>query len=116
MITTENKENRVNVTVFGEFTLADFKDFEVALLDYKMRKGQPNVLLDLSEVMDFTIDMAIEELRFVRAHQHDFGRVAVVVKDGWMKLATHIADLLANTETAHFEDGDAARTWLHDMI
>ncbi|ACO75214.1 STAS/SEC14 domain-containing protein [Laribacter hongkongensis] len=116
MISIREQEYGLDVAIYNEFTLADFKDFEVALLDYKMRKGQPNVLLDLSEVMDFTIDMAIEELRFVRAHQHDFGRVAVVVKDGWMKLATHIADLLANTETAHFEDGDAARAWLHDMI
>ena len=28
MITTDHKENRVNVTVFGEFTLADYKEFE----------------------------------------------------------------------------------------
>ena len=43
---------------------------------------------------DFTIDMAWEQLKFVNAHDKDFGRIAVVVDDIWIKFAAHISDLL----------------------
>ena len=49
MITTDHKENRVNVTVLGEFTLADYKEFE-ELVNFKVKfEGPVNLLFDLRQ-------------------------------------------------------------------
>ena len=44
--------------------------------------GRVNVLLNLGGLLDFTIDMALEELRFVREHEQEFGRIAIVAPRG----------------------------------
>jgi hypothetical protein len=112
MISIREQEYGLDVALFNEFTLADFKLFEQALLKRVAELGTPAVLLDLSELKDFTLDMALEELRFVRAHDKDFGRVAIVVSDVWIKLAAHLAGLLSHGRTQYFDSSDAAQLWL----
>lgn len=112
MISIRVQDYGLDVAIYNEFTLADFKEFEKAVLDQAAAGKQPDVLLNMSEVVDFTIDMALEELKFVRAHDQDFGRLAVVVTDAWIKLAAHIAGLLADTDSAFFETVEEAQAWL----
>lgn len=112
MISIREQNYGLDVALFNEFSLADFKLFEDALLKRVAELGKPDVLLDLSELKDFTLDMALEELRFVRAHDKDFGRVAIVVSDVWIKLATHIAGLMSRGHSQYFEDSEAAQAWL----
>ena len=100
------------MALFNEFTLADFKLFEEALLKRSIEIGHPHVLLNLSELKDFTLDMALEELRFARAHAKDFGRVAVVVSDVWIKLAAHLAGLVTHGHSQYFDNVEAAQAWL----
>jgi hypothetical protein len=116
MISIREQEYGLDVALFNEFTLADFKLFEQALLKRVSELGSPGVLLDLSELKDFTLDMALEELRFVRAHEKDFGKIAVVVSDVWIKLAAHLAGLLSHGHSQYFSKADAARAWLHDAL
>ncbi|TDR79863.1 STAS/SEC14 domain-containing protein [Paludibacterium purpuratum] len=112
MISIREQSYGLDVALFNEFTLADFKLFEEALLKRTAEIGHPHVLLDLSELKDFTLDMALEELRFVRAHDKDFGRVAVVVSDVWIKLAAHLAGLMTRGHSQYFDDSAVAQAWL----
>lgn len=114
MISIREQNYGLDVALFGEFVLEDFKSFETALLEYLEKNDRPDVLVDLTEIVDFTVDMAIEELRFMRAHEHDFGRIAVVVNDGWISLATHISGLLTHTNLMHFDSLEAAQAWLNE--
>jgi hypothetical protein len=112
MISIREQEYGLDVALFNEFSLADFKLFEAALLKRASEMGSPDVLLDLSELKDFTLDMAMEELRFTRAHDKDYGRIAVIVSDVWIKLAAHLAGLLARGRAQYFSSAAEAQTWL----
>ena len=57
MISIREQEYGLDVALFNEFTLADFKLFEAALLKRVAELGKPAVLLNLSELKDFTLDM-----------------------------------------------------------
>ncbi|MXR36782.1 SpoIIAA family protein [Craterilacuibacter sinensis] len=112
MISIREQDYGLDVALYGEFTLADFKLFEAALMKRVGEQRKPDVLLDLSELKDFTIDMALEEVKFMRAHEKDFGRIALVVEDVWIKLATHIAGMLSDARSHHFETLEEAQAWL----
>lgn len=115
MISIREQEYGLDVALYNEFTLADFKLFEAALLKRVDERGRPDVLLDMSELRDFTLDMALEELRFMRAHERDFGRVAIIVNDVWIKLGSRISELLSHTKVDYFTDIDQAKTWLNGL-
>jgi hypothetical protein len=112
MISIREQDYGLDVALFNEFTLSDFKLFEEALIKRVAEIGHPHVLLDLSELKDFTLDMALEELRFARTHDKDFGRVAIVVSDVWIKLAAHLAGLLSRGHSQYFDTSEAAQAWL----
>ncbi|MFN8570334.1 MAG: STAS/SEC14 domain-containing protein, partial [Kouleothrix sp.] len=62
MIVTDHQDGLVTVTVYGEFSLADYKEFE-ELVNYKVKfEGVVNLLFDLRQMADFTLDMAWEEI------------------------------------------------------
>ncbi|NCN23549.1 MAG: STAS/SEC14 domain-containing protein, partial [Gallionella sp.] len=64
MITIEQTDNLVNAAVLGEFTLADFKAFEEQSL-YKLKApGTLNLLFDLRGMLDYSVDVAWEEIKF----------------------------------------------------
>ena len=84
MIAIDHQEHLITVTVLGEFTLADFKEFE-ELVNFKVKfEGSVNLLFDLREMADYTVDMALEEIRFSRAHSDEFDRVAVITESPWV--------------------------------
>ncbi|MCW3479165.1 STAS/SEC14 domain-containing protein [Neisseriaceae bacterium JH1-16] len=112
MISIREQDYGLDVALFNEFTLADFKLFEQALTKRAAEIGKPDILLDLSELRDFTLDMALEELKFVRAHEGHFGRIAIVVSDVWIRLATRISDLMTHTTQEHFGTIEEAQAWL----
>ena len=68
MITIDHTNSLVSVTVLGEFTLADFKEFEELVLSKVKFDGPVDLLFDLREMADFTVDMAWEEIKFSRQH------------------------------------------------
>ena len=112
MISISEQSYGLNVALFNEFTLEDFRLFEDALLQASQKVHRPDVLLDLSMLNDFTLDMAVEHLRFVRAHEADFGRIAIVVDDIWIKLGAHISSLLTQQHPKYFDDAASAQQWL----
>ncbi|MBW7861644.1 MAG: STAS/SEC14 domain-containing protein [Rhodocyclaceae bacterium] len=112
MITIDHNQNLVSVGVFGEFTLADYKEFE-ELVNYKVKfQGQVNLLFDLREMAGFTVDVAWEEIKFSRQHKHDFGRIAVLTEDQWMTWSAWLSQLFVDAEIMVFSDEREARDWL----
>ncbi|PHV11569.1 STAS/SEC14 domain-containing protein [Chitinimonas sp. BJB300] len=116
MIAIEHNSLGVLASVAGEFTLADYREFEENVL-YEVRfHGQPNLLFDLTEMLGYTLDVVWEEVRFSRAHGHQFGRVAVVTVDQWVTWATWVARLFVDSEVRVFDDSAHAEAWLRESI
>ena len=112
MIVTDHKESLVTVAVYGEFTLGDYKEFE-ELVNFKVKfEGEVNLLFDLRQMADFTLDMAWEEIKFARAHSHDFGRIAVLTDSQWVTWSAWLSQIFVDADMQVFQDGQEARDWL----
>jgi hypothetical protein len=112
MITIEQTDNLVNVAILGEFTLADFKMFEEQSL-YKLQSpGTINLLFDLRAMIDYTVDVAWEEIKFFsREHNHDFSKIAVVTADQWITWQAWLSRLFVDADIQVFTDYDEAHAW-----
>ena len=112
MIAIDHKENLVTVNVLGEFTLADFKEFEELVLYKTKFTGPVRLLFDLREMIGFTVDMAIEEIKFSRLHGSDFKRIAVVTDSQWVAWSAWLEQLFVSADLRVFETTEAAHDWL----
>lgn len=115
MITIEQTDNLVNAAVIGEFTLADFKTFEEQSL-YKLKSpGELNLLFDLRGMVDYTVDVAWEEIKFFsREHNHDFNKIAVVTDDQWLTWQAWVSRLFVDADIQVFADYDEAQAWVKE--
>jgi hypothetical protein len=112
MIVIDHQPNRVNVSVFGEFTLADYKEFE-EVVNYKVKfEGPVDLCFDLSQMADLTIDVAWEEIKFSRAHANDFKRVAVVTDSQWVTWSAWLSQTFVNADVEVFDNAEEAQGWL----
>jgi len=111
MITIEHKGDLVIASVFGEFSLSDYKEFEEALL-YKIKfHGKPNLMFDLSDMASFTLDVAWEDLKFGKQHGNDFGKIAIVTDRKWISWVAWLSRLFVDSEVEVFEDFNLASDW-----
>ena len=112
MIVTDHQDGLVTVTVYGEFTLADYREFE-ELVNFKVKfEGPVNLLFDLRQMADFTLDMAWEEIKFSRAHSHDFGKIAVLTDSQWVTWSAWLSQIFVDADLQVFDDEQEARSWL----
>ncbi|QDX80844.1 STAS/SEC14 domain-containing protein [Denitratisoma sp. DHT3] len=112
MITIDHQDNRVSIAVLGEFSLADFKELE-ELVEYKIKfGGHVDLLLDFSQMVDFTIDMAWEDIKFSRAHAGDFNRIAVVTDSQWVTWSAWINQAFVKADLRVFDNLAEAQAWL----
>lgn len=112
MILIDHKPHRVSVSVFGEFTLADYKEFE-EVVNYKVKfEGPVDLYFDLSQMADLTIDVAWEEIKFSRAHPDDFKRVAVVTDSQWVTWSAWLSQTFVSADVEVFDNADEANSWL----
>ncbi|MDR2690068.1 MAG: STAS/SEC14 domain-containing protein [Azoarcus sp.] len=112
MINIDHDGNRITVTVFGEFTLADYREFE-EVADYRIKFAAPlDLLFDLREMAGFTVDLAFEELRHTRQHAHDFRRIAILTDDQWIAWSAWISQFFVDAEVQVFADAEDASLWL----
>ena len=112
MIVIDHKPNLVSVSVFGEFTLADYKEFE-EVVNFKVKfEGPVDLFFDLSQMAGLTLDVAWEEVKFSRAHANDFKRVAVVTDSQWVTWSAWISQTFVNADVEVFDNVDEARAWL----
>jgi hypothetical protein len=114
MIVIQHQPRRVAVNVYGEFTLADFKEFE-DLVNYKVKfEGPVDLFFDLREMADFTLDVAWEDIAFSRAHANDFKRIAVLTNSQWVAWSAWLSQIFVHAQMRVFSDDDEARSWLDE--
>ena len=112
MIVVDHQPGRVNVSVFGEFTLGDYKEFE-EVVNYKVKfEGAVDLYFDLTQMADFTLDVAMEEIKFSRAHANDFNRIAVVTESQWVTWSAWLSQTFVNADVEVFTEPDEAKAWL----
>ena len=112
MIVIQHQNNRVSVNVYGEFTLVDFKEFE-EMVNYKVRfEGPVDLLMDVREMADFTVDVAWEDIVFARAHPNDFKRIAVVTQSQWVAWSAWLSQIFVSAEMKIFDSDAEAVAWL----
>jgi hypothetical protein len=113
MITIEQTAPLINVAVLGEFTLADFKQFEQHTLYELKSPGTVNLLFDLRDMISYTMDVAWQEIKFFsRDHAHDFSKIAVVTDDQWLTWQAWLSRLFVDADIRVFADYDEARAWV----
>jgi len=113
MITIQQTPALLNVAVLGEFTLADFKQFEENAL-YKLKSpGEFNLLFDLRDMIGYTVDVAWEEIKFFSGqHTHDFSKIAVVTDNQWITWQAWLSRIFVDADIRAFADYDEANAWV----
>ena len=112
MITIEETENLISIAVFGEFTLADYREFEDKVLRKAGPGGKVNVLFDWRDMLSYTIDVAWEDIKFVREHGSEFNRIAIITENQWRAWAAWVSNLFVNADIRVFRDYVEATAWL----
>ena len=111
MIVIEHRDALIRADVFGEFSLADYREFE-GLASAKMQQlGKVNLMLNLKKMTGFTVDLAWEEIRYSRTHANGFERIAVVTDDQWITWSAWISQAFVNADVQVFRDENAALQW-----
>lgn len=112
MINLIVKDNCIEVSVLGQFTADDYREFEAAV-NYGIKfQGKVNLLFDLRDMLSYSLDVAWEELVFTREHKHDFGRIAVLTGDQWVAWSLWINRLFTSAEIQLFDDLELAQAWV----
>ena len=112
MISIQHAGNLVTANILGEFTIADYREFEERVLE-NLRKGKKvNLLFDLRDMVRYTLDVAWEEIRFSRSHEHDFGKIAIITDNKWLTWSAWISRLFVDADIQVFEDDQPAQDWL----
>ena len=114
MIVVQQQPSRVEVNVYGEFTLADYKEFE-DMVNYKIKfHGPLDLFFDLRQMADFTLDVAWEEIVFARSHANDFKRIAVITHSEWVAWSAWLSQIFVQAEMRLFDNEPEARAWLDE--
>lgn len=108
----EQDADLLKVHVYGEMTIEDFREFEARVMEELDTYDSVDLLFDLGNMTGFSVDVALEEVRFSKAHAQDYRRVAVVTDDQWLVWVTWLAGRFANADVQQFPDLDTATTWL----
>ena len=112
MITIEETDNLINVAIFGEFTLADYKEFEEQVI-YKSRFGsRVNLLLDWRDMLSYTVDVAWEDIKFIREHGSEFNRIAIITDNQWQAWGAWVSNLFIDARIRVFSDYPSAMAWV----
>ena len=115
MIAIEENTDSVEVSVYGELTVDDYRRLETAITrELKTKAPRVKLLLDLTRMIGFTLDVAWEEIKFTRAHAHDFRRIAIVTPDQWAPWISWVSGAFTDAEVVLFDDLKTAEAWLQE--
>lgn len=111
MIAIQKINNLIIVAVIGEFTLSDYREFEDQVLYQSHFAGTANLLFDWRDMVDYTVDVAWEEIKFMREHGSEFNRVAVVTDNQWQTWSAWVSNLFIDADVRVFSDYEEAKEW-----
>lgn len=112
MIVVQHSPGLVQANVYGEFTLADYQEFEAATLDVAHAEGGIDLLFDLREMTSVTLDVAWEDIVFTRAHPGDFRRIAVVTDSQWVIWSAWLTEIFVDAQMRILSDDAEIAAWL----
>jgi hypothetical protein len=112
MIKLDTNGNQIAVTVMGQFTLDDYREFEKAVGYGVQFQGAVSVLFDLRDMLSYSVDVAWEELKFSREHKNDFDRIAILTGDEWVAWSMWVNRLFMSADIHLFDDLDMAQAWV----
>lgn len=112
MIVIEPERDLLKVHIYSDMTLDDFREFEQAVIDELKQYEHVNILLDLSSMTGFSVDVALEDLRFSKQHAHDYEKIAVVTDSQWLTWVSWLAAAFVSAEVRKFDDPESAAAWL----
>jgi hypothetical protein len=112
MISLDVKNNQISVSVMGQFTLDDYREFEQAVCYGIQFQGKVDLLFDLRDMLSYSLDVAWEELKFSREHKNDFGRIAILTDDQWMAWSMWLNRSFMSAEIRLFDDLEMAQAWV----
>lgn len=112
MIVINENKDLLEMHVYGELTLADYREFETAVGRELRKAPKIRLLLDLANMAGYTLDVAWEEIRFTRTHAHDFRRIAIVSDTQWAPWLSWINAAFSDAETRIFDSNEEALAWL----
>lgn len=112
MIVIEENQDLIQVHFYGELTLADFREFEAAVVRERLHAPRLRLLMDFTGLAGYTLDVAWEELKFTRVHAHDFQRIAVVADGQWVPWLGWVEAAFTDAEVRVFDNVPAAEVWL----
>ncbi|HZR01701.1 MAG TPA: STAS/SEC14 domain-containing protein [Burkholderiales bacterium] len=112
MISIEHEGPITVVGIFGEFEIADYKRFEEEVLRQLKAQGSLKILIDLRDMLGATVDTALEDLRFTRAHARDVGRVAILSDREAITWTALLSQFFVKSELRVFDDEALAKEWL----
>jgi hypothetical protein len=97
MISLNVKDNQIAVTVMGQFTLEDYREFEQAVCYGIQFQGTVNLLFDLRDMLSYSVD---------------FGRVAILTGDQWVAWSMWVNRLFMSADIRLFDELDLAQAWV----
>jgi SpoIIAA-like len=112
MITIDEVEDTLEISIFGELALADYRQLEQAVSNELHAAPKVKMLIDVRAMTGFTVDVAWEEIKFTRAHAHDFRRIAVVTPAQWGTWLSWVTAAFTDAEVMLFDDPAGAEAWL----
>ena len=112
MISIEHEEKLTIVGVFGEFTVADYRQFEEEVGAQLKAQGRLNLLIDLTGMLEYTLDVALEDIRFAREHASDVGRIAIISNEDLVAWLALLTSLFIEADVKVFDSEAQARKWL----
>ncbi len=112
MIVINDEKDLLKASVFAEFSLADYRELESVIGTKLKAQRKLNLLLDITNMAGFTLDVAWEDIKFTRSHPHDFARIAVLTKNDWKSWLGWLATAFTDAEIGSFTDSGPAEAWL----
>ena len=112
MIVIEQEKEVLKAHVYSEMTVDDFREFETAVADELKQYDHVNLLFDLTSMTGFSLDAALEEVRFNKQHANDYRKIAVVTQNQWLVWVSWFATAFVSAEVRQFDDVESANAWL----
>lgn len=112
MITIQHEGGLTVIGVFGTFEIEDFKRIETEVEQQLRSLGKIDLMVDLRGMMNYTLDVAIEDIKFTREHARDVGRVAILSEKDSVIWTALLSRLFVEAEIQVFDSEDGAREWI----
>lgn len=112
MITVQHEGTLTVIGVFGTLEIEDFRRIEAEVGRQLASLGRIDLLVDLRGMMSYTLDVALEDIRFTFEHARDVGRIAILSETDSVVWAALLSRLFVQSELRVFDGEDGAREWI----